>query len=133
MPRRSPAAPRDVLDIKSARRFHEDACEARSLGRLCQTVGAACDRKVSCVTRPWISRLAWPSQPLEVEEAGCAQRYRPDDVREVTLALAGTLLELSISVATATKAAACGGGLADGRAAAQFERWCFVQGGSWKP
>jgi len=55
-------------------------------------------------------------------------------VREITLALAAPLLALSdlgIDEAEARRQAAAA--LSDGRAAEHFERWCYVQGGRWKP
>jgi pyrimidine-nucleoside phosphorylase len=126
-----------VLDIKvGAGAFMKTLAEARSLGRLCQTVGAACDRKVSCVYTSMDQPLGLAvGNRLEVEEAWLVLNGAgPDDVREVTLTLAGALLELSdLGCDSYEGQQLAAAALADGRAAAQFERWCFVQGGSWKP
>jgi thymidine phosphorylase len=72
---------------------------------------------------------------LEVEEAWqVLSGDGDDDVREVTLTLAGALLSLSdLGVDEAQGRALAEQALADGRAAAHFERWCFVQGGRWTP
>lgn len=72
---------------------------------------------------------------LEVEEAWevlCGEG--PDDVRETVLVLAAALLplaDLGLDEAQARQRAETA--LADGRAAEHFERWCYVQGGRWKP
>jgi len=58
----------------------------------------------------------------------------PADVREVALALAAELLPLSDAGVDAAEARArAEAALEDGRAAEHFERWCYVQGGRWRP
>ncbi len=75
-------------------------------------------------------------QPLRggggVAGAGCGEG--PADVREVTLALAAELLPLSDAGVDAAEARTrAEAALDDGRAAEHFERWCYVQGGRWRP
>jgi pyrimidine-nucleoside phosphorylase len=72
---------------------------------------------------------------IEVEEAWrvlCGEG--PDDVRETVLTLAAALLplaDLGLDETQARRRAEAA--LAEGRAAEHFERWCYVQGGRWKP
>jgi len=55
-------------------------------------------------------------------------------VRDVSLSIAGMLLALSdVGVDEAEGRRRAEAAIADGRAAAHFERWCYVQGGTWKP
>jgi thymidine phosphorylase len=72
---------------------------------------------------------------LEVEEAWRVLTGEgPEDVREVSLTLATVLLaasDLGLDEGAARERAEAA--LADGRAAEHFERWCYVQGGRWKP
>jgi thymidine phosphorylase len=72
---------------------------------------------------------------LEVEEAWQVLNGEgPADVREVTLALAAALLPLSdLGIDAAEARSQAEAALADGRAAEHFERWCYVQGGRWRP
>jgi thymidine phosphorylase len=72
---------------------------------------------------------------LEVEEAWqVLSGEGPADVREVALTLAAALLGLSdLKIDAAEGRRRAEAALADGRAAEHFERWCFVQGGTWKP
>jgi len=72
---------------------------------------------------------------LEVEEAWqVLSGEGPDDVRELVLELAAELLpsaDLGLDAGEARARAEAA--LDDGRAAEHFERWCFVQGGDWRP
>jgi thymidine phosphorylase len=72
---------------------------------------------------------------LEVEEAWQVLRGEgPGDVRETALALAAALLALSdLGLDEAEGRQRAEEALASGRAAEHFERWCYVQGGRWKP
>jgi thymidine phosphorylase len=55
-------------------------------------------------------------------------------VRELTLDLAAELLPLAdLGLDAAQARARAEAALADGRAAEHFERWCYVQGGDWRP
>ena len=126
-----------VLDIKVGRgAFAADLAAARELGRLCRLVGAAYERPTTCIYTAMEAPLGYAiGNRLEVEEAWrvlCNEG--PADVREVTLALAAALLPLSdlgLQEAEARERALAA--LSDGRAAAHFERWCYVQGGRWHP
>jgi thymidine phosphorylase len=113
-----------------------DLDHARNLGRLCRLIGDAYERPTTCIFTSMEAPLGRAvGNRLEVEEAWQVLGGEgPDDVREVTLTLAGALLALSdlgVDEAEGRKVAAAA--LADGRAAEHFERWCFVQGGRWKP
>jgi pyrimidine-nucleoside phosphorylase len=126
-----------VLDIKvGAGAFMKTLAEGRSLGRLCETVGAAFGRPVHCVYTSMDEPLGLAvGNRLEVEEAWrVLSGEGPDDVRQVTLTLASALLSLSDLGCDAEQGwRLASAALADGRAAAQFERWCYVQGGRWTP
>ena len=126
-----------VLDLKVGRgAFMTDLRQAQSLGALCELVGAAFARPVTCIYTAMEAPLGRAvGNRLEVEEAWqVLSGDGDDDVREVTLTLAGALLSLSdLGVDEAQGRALAEQALADGRAAAHFERWCFVQGGRWTP
>ncbi len=126
-----------VLDVKVGRgAFLKDLDHARDLARRCRLVGDAFGRPVSCVFTAMDAPLGRAiGNRLEVEEAWDVLRGAgPGDVREVVLTLAGMLLALSdagVDEGEGRRRAAAA--LADGRAAEHFERWCYVQGGTWKP
>ena len=126
-----------VLDVKVGRgAFMGDLAHARNLGRLCRLIGDAYDRPTTCIFTSMESPLGRTvGNRLEVEEAWQVLGGQgPDDVREVTLTLAGALLALSdLGVDEAEGRRLAAAALDDGRAAEHFERWCFVQGGRWKP
>ena len=126
-----------VLDIKVGRGgFMADLQHARDLGRLCRLVGEAYERPTSCVYTGMDAPLGRTiGNRLEVEEAWAVlQGEGPADVREVSLTLAGALLALSdVGVDETEGRRRAEAAIADGRAADQFERWCYVQGGRWKP
>jgi len=126
-----------VLDVKVGRgAFMGDLAHARNLGRLCRLIGDAYDRPTTCIFTSMESPLGRTvGNRLEVEEAWQVLGGQgPDDVREVTLTLAGALLALSdLGVDEAEGRRRAAAALDDGRAAEHFERWCFVQGGRWKP
>lgn len=126
-----------VLDVKVGRgAFMGDLAHARNLGRLCRLIGDAYDRPTTCIFTSMESPLGRTvGNRLEVEEAWQVLGGQgPDDVREVTLTLAGALLALSdLGVDEAEGRRRAAAALDDGRAAEYFERWCFVQGGRWKP
>ena len=126
-----------VLDIKVGKgAFLKDLEHARDLARRCRLIGDAFERPVSCVFTAMDAPLGRAvGNRLEVEEAWevlCGEG--PADVREVSLTLAGVLLALSdAGVDEAEGRRRAEAAIADGRAAAHFERWCYVQGGTWKP
>jgi pyrimidine-nucleoside phosphorylase len=126
-----------VLDIKVGRgAFLANLEHGRRLGRLCRLIAAEYDRPLSCFYTPMEAPLGLAvGNRLEVEEAWqvlCGEG--PDDVRELSLVLAAALLALSdLGVDEAEGRRRAEAALADGRAAEHFERWCFVQGGRWKP
>ncbi len=126
-----------VLDVKVGKgAFVKDLESARDLARRCRLVGDAFGRPVSCVFTAMDAPLGRAvGNRLEVEEAwDVLTGEGPDDVREVSLTIAGMLLALSdhdVDEAEGRRRAEAA--LADGRAAAHFERWCYVQGGTWKP
>src|SRR5665647_2933617 len=126
-----------VLDVKVGRGASMgDLAHARNLGRLCRLIGDAYDRPTTCIFTSMESPLGRTvGNRLEVEEAWQVLGGQgPDDVREVTLTLAGALLALSdLGVDEAEGRRRAAAALDDGRAAEHFERWCFVQGGRWKP
>ena len=126
-----------VLDVKVGRgAFMGDLDHARNLGRLCRLVGDAYERPTTCIFTSMDAPLGRTvGNRLEVEEAWQVLGGEgPDDVREVTLTLAGALLALSdLGVDEAEGRRLAAAALDDGRAAEHFERWCFVQGGRWKP
>ena len=126
-----------VLDLKVGRgAFMIDLEQARNLGRLCRLIGAAYGRPTTCIYTAMDAPLGYAvGNRLEVEEAWeVLTGAGPDDVREAALTLAAALLplaDLNLDEEQARESAEAA--LADGRAAAQFERWCYVQGGRWKP
>jgi pyrimidine-nucleoside phosphorylase len=126
-----------VLDIKVGRgAFMSDLDHARDLGRLCRLIGAAYERPTTCIFTNMDAPLGRTvGNRLEVEEAWQVLGGEgPGDVREVTLTLAGALLALSdLGVDEAEGRRLAAAALDDGRGAEHFERWCFVQGGRWKP
>jgi len=126
-----------VLDIKVGRgAFMGDLDHARNLGRLCRLIGDAYERPTTCIFTSMEAPLGRTvGNRLEVEEAWLVLGGEgSEDVREVTLTLAGALLALSdLGVDEAEGRRLAEAALADGRAAEHFERWCFVQGGRWKP
>jgi pyrimidine-nucleoside phosphorylase len=126
-----------VLDIKVGRgAFIRDLAHARELARLCRLIGDAYARPTSCIFTGMDAPLGRTvGNRLEVEEAWqVLEGGGPADVREVVLTLAAALLALSdLGVDEAEGRARAEAALADGRAAEHFERWCYVQGGRWKP
>ncbi len=126
-----------VLDLKVGRgAFMAALPQARNLGRLCRLIAVAYDLPTKCLYTPMDAPLGYAvGNRLEVEEAWrvlCNEG--PGDVRETVLALAATLLplaDLGLDEPSARRRAEAA--LADGRAAEHFERWCYVQGGRWKP
>ncbi len=126
-----------VLDIKVGRgAFMSDLQHAGNLGRLCRLIGDAYERPTTCIFTSMEAPLGRAvGNRFEVEEAWQVLGGEgPDDVREVTLTLAGALLALSdLGVDETEGRRLAAAALDDGRAAEHFERWCFVQGGRWKP
>jgi len=126
-----------VLDLKVGRgAFMKRLEDARELGRLCRLVGAEFGRRATCVYTAMDAPLGRAvGNRLEVEEAWQVLGGEgPDDVREVVLALAATLLGLSdLGVSEAEGRSRAERALADGSAAEWFDRWVAVQGGRWKP
>ncbi len=126
-----------VLDLKvGAGAFMPDLERARELGRLCRLIGEAYDRPTTCLFTAMEAPLGRAvGNRLEVEEAWqVLGGGGPADVREVTIALAAELLPLSDLGLTRDEAARrAEAALDDGRAAEHFERWCYVQGGDWRP
>jgi thymidine phosphorylase len=126
-----------VVDIKVGRgAFMSDLEHARRLGRLCRLIGDAYQRPTTCIFTSMEAPLGRTvGNRLEVEEAWQVLGGEgPGDVREVTLTLAGALLALSdLGVDESEGWRLAAAALDDGRAAEHFERWCFVQGGRWKP
>jgi pyrimidine-nucleoside phosphorylase len=126
-----------VLDLKVGRgAFMADLPHAQNLGRLCRLVGAAYGRPTTCIYTSMDAPLGCAiGNRLEVEEAWQVLGGEgPDDVRETVLALASALLpmaDLGLDEVQARQRAEAA--LAEGRAAEHFERWCYVQGGRWKP
>ena len=126
-----------VLDLKVGRgAFAADLVRAREIGRLCRIIGRAYERPTTCLYTSMDEPLGRTvGNRLEVEEAWQVLKGEgPADVREVTLALAEELLplaDLGLDAAAARERAEAA--LADGRAAEHFERWCYVQGGRWRP
>jgi len=126
-----------VLDLKVGRgAFMNDLEKARNLGRLCRLIGAAYERPTTCIYTAMDAPLGYAvGNRLEVEEAWqVLGGAGPEDVRETVLTLAAALLplaDLGLDEAQARERAEAA--LADGHAAEQFERWCYVQGGRWKP
>ncbi|HOT23181.1 MAG TPA: thymidine phosphorylase [Thermoleophilia bacterium] len=126
-----------VLDVKVGRgAFVKDLEHARDLARRCRLIGEAFSRPVSCVYTAMDAPLGRAvGNRLEVEEAwDVLTGGGPDDVREVALTIAAMLLALSdLGVDEGEGRRRAEAALADGRAAQHFERWCYVQGGTWKP
>jgi pyrimidine-nucleoside phosphorylase len=126
-----------VLDLKVGRgAFAADLAHAREIGRLCRLVGDDYGRPTSCLFSAMDQPLGHSvGNRLEVEEAWQVLKGGgPADVREVSLELAVELLPLADLGLDATEARArAEAALADGRAAEHFERWCYVQGGEWRP
>jgi pyrimidine-nucleoside phosphorylase len=126
-----------VLDIKvGSGAFMGDLDHARNLGRLCRLIGETYERPTTCIFTSMEAPLGRTvGNRLEVEEAWqVLGGDGPEDVREVTLTLAGALLALSdVDVGEDEGRRLAEAALRDGRAAEHFERWCFVQGGRWKP
>ena len=126
-----------VLDIKIGRgAFLKDLEHARDLARRCRLIGDAFERRVSCLFTAMDAPLGLAvGNRIEVEEAwDVLKGDGPPDVREVSLSIAGMLLALSdVGVDEAEGRRRAEAAIADGRAAAHFERWCYVQGGTWKP
>jgi len=126
-----------VLDLKVGQgAFMADLGRARELGRLCRLIGEAYGRPTTCIYTRMDAPLGLTvGNRLEVEEAWQVLGGEgPADVREVALTLAGELLALSdLGVDAAEGRRRAEAALADGSAAEHFERWCFVQGGRWKP
>jgi pyrimidine-nucleoside phosphorylase len=126
-----------VLDIKvGGGAFMRDLERARGLGRLCRLIGDDYGRPTTCIYTGMDAPLGRAvGNRLEVEEAWqvlCGEG--PADVRETSLALTAALLalaDLGIDEPEARRRAEAA--LSDGRAAEHFERWCYVQGGRWKP
>ncbi len=126
-----------VLDLKVGRgAFAADLQQAREIGRLCRLIGRDYGRPTSCLFTAMEAPLGRTvGNRFEVEEAWQVLGGEgPPDVREVTLALAAELLPLSdAGVDAAGARARAEAALDDGRAAEHFERWCYVQGGRWRP
>lgn len=126
-----------ALDIKVGRgAFMRDVEQARDLARLCRVIGDAFGRRVDCLFSAMDAPLGQAvGNRLEVEEAWAVLNGAgPAPVRRLTLELAGMLLaasDLGLDEEEGRRRAAAA--LDDGLAAAQFERWCLLQGGRWRP
>ena len=101
----------------------------------CAAFGDAYERPMSCVYTSM--EAPWPGGRESAGGGGglaVLNGEGPPDVREATLTLAGALLALSdLRVDEGEGRRRAEQALADGRAAAHFERWCYVQGGRWQP
>ncbi|MFA4965005.1 MAG: thymidine phosphorylase [Thermoleophilia bacterium] len=126
-----------VLDIKVGRgAFMNDLEHARELGRLCRLIGETYGRPTTCIYTGMDAPLGRAvGNRFEVEEAWRVLGGEgPEDVRETSLTLAAALLALSdLGIDEAEGRRRAEEALASGRAAEHFERWCYVQGGRWKP
>ncbi|NLE22648.1 MAG: thymidine phosphorylase [Actinobacteria bacterium] len=126
-----------VLDLKVGRgAFAADLEHAREIGRLCRLIGDDYGRPTTCLFSAMDQPLGRTvGNRLEVEEAWQVLRGDgPEDVRDLTLELAAELLPLAdLGMDAAEARARAEAALADGRAAEHFERWCYVQGGDWRP
>ena len=126
-----------VLDLKVGRgAFAADLAHAREIGRLCRLIGDDYGRPTSCLFTAMDQPLGRTvGNRLEVEEAWQVLGGEgPTDVRQATVELAAELLPLAdLGVDAAEARARAEAALADGRAAEHFERWCYVQGGDWRP
>jgi pyrimidine-nucleoside phosphorylase len=126
-----------ALDIKVGRgAFLHDLEHARDLARRCRLIGEAYGRRVACLYTAMDAPMGMTvGNRIEVEEAWrVLEGDGPEDVRTVALELAAVLLaasDLGLDEAEARRRATAA--LDEGRAAEAFERWCYVQGGRWKP
>ncbi len=126
-----------ALDIKVGRgAFLHDLEHARDLARRCRLIGETYGRRVACLYTAMDAPLGMTvGNRIEVEEAWqVLEGNGPEDVRTVALELAAVLLaasDLGLDEDEARRRATAA--LDEGRAAEAFERWCYVQGGRWKP
>jgi pyrimidine-nucleoside phosphorylase len=122
-----------ALDLKRGEGgFIPELDRLLELGRTMIAIGADHGRRVSALVTAMDRPLgAAVGNALEVEEAMAVLRGGgPDDVREVTIALAAEMLLLGGVAASPDAAAAdAAGALADGRAARAMERIVEAQGG----
>jgi pyrimidine-nucleoside phosphorylase len=123
-----------VLDVKLGNgAFMTDAARAEELARTMIDIGTAHGKQVVALLTAMDRPLGHAvGNALEVEEAVLALRGEgPADLREVTLALAAEMLVLGGAAAALEEArAAAEAALADGRAAAMFQRIIEAQGGN---
>jgi pyrimidine-nucleoside phosphorylase len=126
-----------VLDLTvGSGAFTKDVGQARKLAALCRLIGDDYGRGLTCYYTSMETPLGRAvGNRLEVEEAWeVLSGGGPDDVREVTLTLAGALLALSdLKVDEGEGRARAERALASGQAAEWFERWVAVQGGTFRP
>jgi pyrimidine-nucleoside phosphorylase len=126
-----------VLDLKvGSGAFMRDRAAAEELADLCAEIGQAFGRPVTAVYTGMKQPLGYAvGNRIEVEEAWQVLTGEgPADVRQLTLELAGVLLAMSdLGIDELAGRQRAERALADGRAAEHFDRWCYVQGGRWKP
>lgn len=126
-----------VVTVKYGRgAFAADLDGARRVGRLCTAIGDDFERPVTCLYQRHDEPLGSTiGARLEVEEAWqVLGGGGPADVRELVLEQAAALLpQAGLGLDGEAARAAAEAALDDGRAAEQFERWCYVQGARFKP
>ncbi len=121
-----------VLDVKfGSGAFMQKCDDARELAIAMVDIGNRCGRRVRAVLSDMDTPLGYAiGNVLEVREAIDVLRGEgPDDLREVSITLAGVLISLvrSISVEEGTELAR--EALASGEAYAKFKEWISAQGG----
>ncbi len=121
-----------VLDVKvGSGAFFADLAEAREAARIMVALGKPWGRHVRYI----ISRMDEPLGTMvgnALEVRGAAEVLRgggPDDLRELSILVAGTLAEAAGVVPDGEGLAAAADALASGSALAAAQRWVEAQGG----
>lgn len=121
-----------VLDVKfGSGAFMEKLDDAKELARAMVDIGNRCGRRVRAVLTDMDTPLGYGiGNVLEVREAIDVLRGEgPDDLRAVSVTLAGVLISLVKGISVDEGISLAREALASGKAYAKFKEWIAAQGG----
>ena len=121
-----------VLDVKfGSGTFMKDAASAKELAETMVDIGTKCGRRVRAVLTDMDKPLGYAiGNVLEVKEAIDVLRGKgPDDLREVSVTLAGYLVSMMKNIPKEEAFSLVRETLASGKSYEKFKEWISTQGG----